>query len=95
MIPGTGFKQCGLSPPGFYGPPDAMTAINTLPADAKLALARFDGMSLDLQPLRPAEPVDLRPALMGLAFVLFLLDALASLWIAGFRRPGGGGGARE
>ncbi len=82
-------------PPGFYGPPDAMTAINTLPADAKLALARFDGMSLDLQPLRPAEPVDLRPALMGLAFVLFLLDALASLWIAGFRRPGGGGGARR
>jgi hypothetical protein len=70
-------------PPGFYGPPDAMVAVNTLAADAKLAAASFDGLRLDMQALRPAEPVDLRPALIALAFLLFLADALASLWLGG------------
>lgn len=73
-------------PAGFYGPPDAMTAINTLPPDATLTPANFDGLPLDLQPLRAADPMDLRPWLILGAFVLFLLDALASLWLAGGRR---------
>jgi hypothetical protein len=73
-------------PPGFYGPPDAMVAINTLSADAKLAAANFDGLKLDMQALRPAEPVDLRPSLIALAFLLFLADALATLWLGGVGR---------
>lgn len=73
-------------PPGFYGPPDAMVAINTLGADAKLGAANFDGLKLDMQALRPAEPIDLRPALIGLAFLLFLTDALATLWLGGAGR---------
>ena len=50
-------------PPGFYGPPDAMVAINTLAADAKLSPVNFEGLKLDMQALRPAEPFDLRPTL--------------------------------
>lgn len=76
-------------PPGFYGPPDAMVAVNALAADAKLAAANFDGLKLDMQALRPAEPVDLRPALIALAFLLFLADALATLWLGGVGRRKG------
>ncbi len=73
-------------PPGFYGPPDAMVAINTLAPDAKLGVPNFDGLKLDMQALRPAEPVDLRPSLIALAFLLFLTDALATLWLGGVGR---------
>ncbi|MDP2355567.1 MAG: DUF4159 domain-containing protein [Beijerinckiaceae bacterium] len=75
-------------PPGFYGPPDAMVAINTLAPDAKLSVPNFDGLKLDMQALRPAEPVDLRPSLIALAFLLFLADALATLWLGGVGRRG-------
>lgn len=76
-------------PPGFYGPPDALVAVNVMsPGDALVPL--------DLSPL-PAtraalaqpEPVDLRPPLLLLAFLLLALDALASAWASGLlRRPG-------
>src|SRR5271154_3784549 len=36
-----------------------------------------------MDPLRQAAPVDLRPALLTTAFLLFIADALASLWLAG------------
>jgi hypothetical protein len=75
-------------PPGFYGPPDAMVAINTLGADANLSVANFDGLRLEMQALRPAEPFDLRPSLIALAFLLFLADALATLWLGGVGRKG-------
>ncbi len=77
------------NPPGFYGPPDSMVAINTLGPDADLSALKLDGLALDAQPLKPAEPVDLRPALIALAFLLFLADALASLWLSGGLRRGG------
>ena len=76
-------------PPGFYGPPDALVAVNVMsPGDALVPL--------DLSPL-PAtraalaqpEPVDLRPPLLLLAFLLLALDALASAWASGLLRlPG-------
>lgn len=75
-------------PPGFYGPPDAMVAINALAPDAKLSVANFDGLKLDMQALRPAEPIDLRSSLIALAFLLFLADALATLWLGGAGRRG-------
>ncbi|MBX9757377.1 MAG: DUF4159 domain-containing protein, partial [Beijerinckiaceae bacterium] len=82
-------------PPGFYGPPDAMVAINTLAADARLSPVNFEGLKLDMQALRPAEPFDLRPTLIALAFILFLADALASLFLGGFgRRKNPGAPAR-
>ena len=70
-------------PPGFYGPVDSMTAVNTLSLTDKLEAANFDGLRLDMQALRPAEPVDLRPSIVTAAFLLLLADGLASLWLAG------------
>lgn len=70
-------------PPGFYGPADALTAINTLSPADRLEPAQFDATRFAMESLRKAEPIDLRPALVVLAFVLLLADALASLVLSG------------
>ena len=70
-------------PPGFYGPAEALIAVNALlPAD-RIPAADLSGLKLGNAALQAAEPVDLRPWLVAAAFVLFLLDALATLWLAG------------
>lgn len=76
-------------PPGFYGPPEALIALNTLKPDAKLAKADLLGLNMETVALQPSEPVDLRPWIIAMALLLFLLDALASIWLAGGmrRRP--------
>ena len=68
-------------PPGFYGPPEATLAVNTLAPDADLKELDFTGATP--QPLDIRPPVDLRPPLMVAAFILFLLDALAVAALAG------------
>ena len=70
-------------PPGFYGPPDALTSVNTLTAGDRLEPMNFDGLRLVIESLRKAEPVDLRPALVSIAFLLLALDAIVSIWLAG------------
>ena len=70
-------------PPGFYGPQDALIAVNTLAPGARLAPADFSGLKLQMEALRKSEPIDLRPLLVTLAAAALLLDALASLWLAG------------
>ena len=77
-------------PPGFYGPPDGLVAVNTLlPADRPKALdlAALGGRT---EPLQESAPRDMRgPILIG-AMVLLLLDALAVLFLAGgLSRMGG------
>ena len=74
-------------PPGFYGPADALTAVNALTLDAQLNPVDLTGLKLMVDPLQKAEPLDLRPALVSLALALLIADALASLWLAGaFKR---------
>ncbi len=74
-------------PPGFYGPADALTALNALTPDAQLNSLDLSGLKLMVDPLRKAEPIDLRPALVSLALALLMVDALVSFWLAGaFRR---------
>jgi hypothetical protein len=70
-------------PPGFYGPPDQLLAINTLGDKDALQSADYAGLGLTKEALRRPTPTDLRPLLLALAFVLFLVDALASLWLSG------------
>ena len=70
-------------PPGFYGPPDAMVAVNTLNPGTKLIPATWAGLAVSLQALRAARPVDLRAGLVTLAFLAFLLDAAATLALGG------------
>jgi hypothetical protein len=76
-------------PPGFYGPPDALLAVNALAPDDMIQAADYTGLKIQTEALHTTEPVDLRPWLITVAFVLFLIDALASLWlVGGLRRPG-------
>ena len=70
-------------PPGFYGPPDGLEALNTLQPGATLAAANLALANIATAPLVTAAPVDLRPWLIAAALLLFLADALASLWLAG------------
>ena len=73
--------------PGIYGPPDAFVAVNALQPSDNVEALNFSKLGLSPHPLREAEPVDLRPWLLALAFLLFCIDALASLWLAGPLRP--------
>jgi hypothetical protein len=70
-------------PPGFYGPPDALVAVNPLVADAKLQPADFAGLNFRREPLNAGEPIDLRPWLIAAVIALLVADALASLWLSG------------
>jgi hypothetical protein len=70
-------------PPGFYGPPDGLVAVNPLAADAKLQPADFAGLNFRREPLSAGEPIDLRPWLIAAVIALLVADALASLWLSG------------
>ena len=70
-------------PPGFYGPPEGLVAVNTLMPDDR-------PVPLDLSPLnarrdvyRFGEPVDLRGPVFMAAFGLMALDALVVFVLAG------------
>lgn len=65
--------------PGFYGPQDALFAVNTLGPSERIEAADFSSLRISREPLRQAEPSDLKPWLITLAFLLFLADALISL----------------
>ncbi len=70
-------------PPGFYGAADSLLAVNALAPGETIAAADVADLRFDRAPLQAAEPVDLRPWLIGAAFLLFVLDSLASLWLGG------------
>ena len=80
-----GFRQAATSdhPAGFYGPADALVAVNTLEPDATLARADFAGVQARHAEIDEAAPVDLRAPLISLAFLLLLADIIASLWLSG------------
>ena len=77
-------------PPGLYGPMEGPRALNALSAGDRLAALDLSGLPLKQEALETAGPVDLRPALVVVAFLLFLADSLATLWLSGgfgvFRR---------
>ncbi|MFG1287968.1 DUF4159 domain-containing protein [Xanthobacter versatilis] len=77
-------------PPGFYGPPDGLVAVNTLlPADRPKALD-LSALGGRVEPLQESAPRDLRGPVLVAAMGLLLLDALAVLFLAGgFSRMGG------
>ncbi|HRK24688.1 MAG TPA: DUF4159 domain-containing protein, partial [Beijerinckiaceae bacterium] len=71
-------------PPGFYGPPEASIAVNTLAPETRVAPLDLAGATV--RPLAARPPLDLRLPLLALAVVLFLLDALAVLFLSGLLR---------
>ena len=70
-------------PPGFYGAAESLLAVNTLAPTDTIPAVDLKGLTFDKAPLQAAEPIDLRPWLIGGAFLLFCLDSLASLWLGG------------
>jgi hypothetical protein len=70
-------------PPGFYGPPEGLLAVNTLlPAD-RPAVIDFAPLNARLEPYRLSEPRDLRAPTLLAAFALLAIDALVVFSLAG------------
>jgi hypothetical protein len=71
-------------PPGFYGPPESLLAVNTLSASDRLAPLDFSALAHATREIyRKTEPQDLRGAILLAALGLFLLDTLIVLWLGG------------
>jgi hypothetical protein len=71
-------------PPGFYGPPENLLAVNTLAANDRLAPLDFSALGHATQEIyRKTEPQDLRGPILLAALGLFLLDTLIVLWLGG------------
>jgi hypothetical protein len=70
-------------PPGFYGPPEGLIAVNTLrPAD-RMARLDFSPLNARHDQYRLGEPQDLRGPILLTALGLLLLDALVVFWLSG------------
>ncbi len=70
-------------PPGFYGPPEGLVAVNTLaPADRPVALD-VSPLNARLDVYRHGEPLDLRGPIFLAALALLMLDALIVVMLSG------------
>ena len=70
-------------PPGFYGPPEGLVAVNTLaPADRPAPLD-VSPLNAQVDAYRHGEPLDLRGPIFLAALALLLLDALIVISLSG------------
>jgi NAD(P)-dependent dehydrogenase (short-subunit alcohol dehydrogenase family) len=71
-------------PPGFYGPPESLLAVNTLAATDRLALLDFSPLAnASHEVYRTTEPLDLRGPILLATLALLLLDSLVVLFLGG------------
>jgi hypothetical protein len=70
-------------PPGFYGPPEGLLAINTLAAADRLIPIDLSPLSARIERYRSSEPKDLRAAILSAALTLLLIDSLVVFVLAG------------
>jgi hypothetical protein len=70
-------------PPGFYGPPEGLLAVNTLAPADRPAPIDFSPLSARIEPYRLTEPKDLRGLVFVAALVLLLIDSLVVFSLAG------------
>ncbi len=71
-------------PPGFYGPPENILAVNTLAAADRLAPLDFSALTHASREIyRKNEPQDLRGPILLAALGLLLLDTLIVLYLGG------------
>ncbi len=71
-------------PPGFYGPPENLLAVNTLAAGERLAPLDFSALiHASHEIYRKSEPQDLRGPILLAALGLFLLDTLVVFYLGG------------
>ena len=71
-------------PPGFYGPPESLLAVNTLAPHDRLAPLDFSALATASHEIyRTSEPQDLRGPIFLIALSLLLLDTLVVLFLGG------------
>jgi hypothetical protein len=70
-------------PPGFYGPPEGLVAVNTLAPTDRPAQLDVSPLNAQLDPYRQGEPLDLRGPIFLAALALLVIDALVVIWLSG------------
>jgi uncharacterized protein DUF4159/aerotolerance regulator-like protein len=71
-------------PPGFYGPPESLFAVNTLAPADRLAPLDFSPLTTARHEIyRTSEPQDLRGPIFITALALLLLDSIVVLFLGG------------
>lgn len=70
-------------PPGFYGPAEGPTAVNTLSSADRILPLDTSSLSARRASYTNAEPRDLRGTLLSTALLLFLIDAVIVALIGG------------
>jgi len=71
-------------PPGFYGPPEGLLAVNTLAATDRIAPLDFSPLANASREIyRTTEPLDLRGPILLVALALLLLDSIVVLVLGG------------
>ncbi len=80
---GYSFRATADHPPGFYGPPEGLLAVNTLMPTDRLSPIDYAPLSARLEAYRLGEPKDLRGPLFLGALALLVIDALVVFWLAG------------
>ncbi|MBV8791007.1 MAG: DUF4159 domain-containing protein, partial [Pseudolabrys sp.] len=70
-------------PPGFYGPPEGLLAVNTLAPSDRPAPLDFGPLNARHEAYRLGEPLDLRGPIFLVALGLLALDAVIVIWLSG------------
>jgi uncharacterized protein DUF4159/aerotolerance regulator-like protein len=70
-------------PPGFYGPPEGLIAVNTLAPSDRPTPLDFTPLNARLDVYRHGEPLDLRGPIFLAALALLILDALVVIALSG------------
>ena len=70
-------------PPGFYGPPEGLVAVNTLASADRPAPLDTSALNARLDIYRHGEPLDLRGPIFLAALALLMIDALVVLMLSG------------
>ncbi len=71
------------NPPGFYGPPEGLVAVNTLAPADRLQPIDYAALNARVEYYRTSEPQDLRGPIFLASLGLLLIDALVVFWLAG------------
>jgi hypothetical protein len=70
-------------PPGFYGPPEALLAVNTLAPKDRIAPLDVGPLNARVETYRQGKPIDLRAGLVVSMILLLLADSLIVFWLSG------------
>jgi hypothetical protein len=70
-------------PPGYYGPPEGLVAVNALTPSDRLVPLDAAALNARVEAYRISEPEDLRGPILMAAFGLLALDAIIVFWLAG------------